>query len=347
MYTTLFDHPVIAVDLGTANTRIYSQASKTFSEQPSSLSMVDALPSAGTDEYLLHTNQQLKVRPLRGGVVVDIKNAVSLLKPLIRQARPGFLRPISLVSAPSDASRLERSRLKQVLIQAGAQEVCVIPEIWAAALGAGIDIERDSAQLLVDIGDGVTDIAVFRCGRIEAATSIRLACSDLQRVVRSQLLASQRVRIPISEAERLTNCLDALLPEQDESLASIEISALDIALRRQRTCRVGRKNLALAMEPVFNKIAETIRSGLQRLPAEWYDEIGEVGFCITGGGACIRGMSSLLAARTGMPVQLAMDPLHTVINGAKLTLQLRQGEKEWWNHLGWASVFRLNAKHFG
>lgn len=333
--STLLSHPVIAVDLGTANTRVYAPASDTLTEQPSSLNLMGAGTPAVSDQYLQHTNRQLTARPLRGGVIIDVKNAVSLLKPLLRQTRQRFLPPISLASAPSDSNPLERDRLQQALLQAGAKEVRIIPEVWAAALGAEIDLERGSAQLLVDIGDGVTDIAVFRQGRIVACSSIRLACSDLQRAVRSRLVAAHRVRISDPEAERLTHCLEALLPNQANGDASLELTALDIGLRRERPCRVAKRDLALAMEPVLDKIAATLGKGLERLPTGWRDEIGEAGICLTGGGACISGMPDLLAARTGIQVRVASDPLHAVINGAIRTLQVRGKDRAWWGDHQW------------
>jgi rod shape-determining protein MreB and related proteins len=333
--SALLAPPIIAVDLGTANTRVYARASDTLTEQPSTLSMMHSTSPTVTDEYLQHTNRQLTNRPLRGGVIVDMKNAISLLKPLLRQTRQGFLPPVSLATAPSDTSRLERARLQQALLQAGAKKVCIIPEVWAAALGAGIDVDSRSAQLLVDIGDGVTDMAVFRRGRITAATSIRVACSDLQRAVRSRMITAHRVRISDSEAERLTNCLDALQSHRENPDACLELSALDIVQRKHRPCRVLKHELALAMEPVLDRISVTIATGLQRLPEQWREEIGTTGICLTGGGACISGMSDLLAARTGLGVRVAVDPLHAVINGAIRTLELRQGEREWWANLAW------------
>lgn len=337
LLSSLLTHPLIAVDLGTANTRVYTPASDTLTEQPSALSLMEANIPAVSDEYLQHTNRQLSTRPLRGGVIVDLKNAVSLLKPLVRRSKQHFLAPISLASAPSDSNPLERDRLQQALLQAGAKEVCIIPEVWAAALGAGIDLERKSAQLLVDIGDGVTDMAVFRQGRIAASTSIRLACSDLQRAVRSRLVAAHRVRISDLEAERLTHCLEALLPEQENSEASLELTALDIGQRRERPCRVARHDLALAMKPVLDKIAATLDQGLAGLPRAWREEITTDGICLTGGGACISGMATLLAASIGMPVRVASDPLHAVINGAIRTLELRQGDRTWWSDRPWPS----------
>ena len=335
--SALLSNPVIAVDLGTANTRVYAPASDTLTEQPSALSLTKANTPAISDEYLRHSNRQLKARPLRGGVIVDLKNAVSLLKPLVRKSKQHFLAPISLASAPSDSNRLERDRLQQALLQAGSKEVCIIPEVWAAALGAGIDLAQESAQLLVDIGDGVTDMAVFRRGRIAASTSIRLACSDLQRAVRSRLVTAHRVRISDLDAERLTHSLEALLPKQANSGSSLELTALDIGQRRERPCRIDKHDLALAMEPVLNKIAATLNQGLERLPRAWREEIATTGIHLTGGGACISGMAALLAARTGMPVRPADNPLHAVINGAIRTLELRHGDRAWWTDRPWPS----------
>ena len=334
IFSTLIAPPLVAVDVGTATTRLYASASDTLTEQPSTLSLRGAQAVDVADEYLRHTNRQLTSRPLRGGVVVDVRNAVSLLRPLLRQARQRFLQPISLASAPSDTTPLERARLQEALLQAGAKKVYIIPEVLAAALGAGLDIEQGQAQLLVDIGDGVTDMAVLRHGRIVAATSIRLACSDLQRAVRSSLITLHRVRVSDSAAERLTHCLKALLPEDDGG-ETVQLEALDIGARRQRLCQVSRRDLAQAMEPLLTRITATISAGVRRLPAEMRREIAAAPLCLTGGGALISGMDGLIAAGTGLQVRVADDPLHAVINGAIHTLRSRHGDKQWWDHIDW------------
>jgi rod shape-determining protein MreB len=118
------------------------------------------------DDYLEYINSKIGAKPLRGGVIVDLKNSIALLKPVLKKSRNFFKKsPVSLASAPTDTSEHERDLLRQALVHAGASHVSIIPEVWAAAVGADIDLSRPRAQLLIDIGDGVTDMAVIRVGQ--------------------------------------------------------------------------------------------------------------------------------------------------------------------------------------
>src|SRR5215813_12100689 len=137
--------PDLAIDLGTANTRLYARGH---------------------------------------GLIADIEAASSLLKFFLSRAqRLGILRPRALACAPTDACEEERAALIEATRRAGASAVVVVPEPMAAAIGADLDVSSPYAQMVVDIGDGVTDIAVIRSGALVMTSAVRTACSDLRHSV--------------------------------------------------------------------------------------------------------------------------------------------------------------------
>lgn len=149
----------LALDLGTAAIRI-AAAHGPVQELPSHL---------GTRKGLC------------GGVVVDQEAVTQLLRPqLTRRRLFGIVKPRVLACAPSDASREERMRLSRAVLEAGAASVYIIPEPLAAAVGAGLDVSSPYAQLVVDIGAGVTDCALIRMSRIQNTAALRIGCSRLQ-----------------------------------------------------------------------------------------------------------------------------------------------------------------------
>lgn len=318
----------IAVDLGTANTRIYASGNGEMTEMPSLVSLGAGKITGNLDDYLDYINSKIGTKPLRGGVIVDLKNSIALLKPVLKKSRNFFKKsPVSLASAPTDTSEHERDLLRQALVHAGASHVSIIPEIWVAAVGADIDISRANAQLLIDIGDGVTDMAVFRDGGIIHTSSIRLACSDLQRAIRSAVMTKYKVQIYDRDAERLTGEISSILITHDINAETFEVSGIDIIKRKKVNFRVKKKDIVQAIEPVVNKIIKMIEVSLMRLPENIHAEIAETGICLTGGGACIEGIDKLIAFRTNMEVRIAPDPLHAVINGAIKTLATLNGRE--------------------
>lgn len=327
--------PCIALDLGTANTRVYSTVRDEMTEISSWLRLVPEHANDITDEYVRYTNDSLRVKPLRGGVITDLNATVKLLRPLIKKSRKLFLAPAALASAPTDSTERERGLLLKALRIAGASHVSVIPEVLAAAHGAGLDTTLPSAQALVDIGDGVTDLAVFRDGQIIFRSAIRTACSDLHRAVRSAIVAKYNVMLEDRDIERLVDEALAVVAEQVEGYDPCEVTGIDIIRRRTARCFIRLDDAVEALAPVVRKIIGMIETSLARLPDDVYCGIIESGIMLTGGGACIRGIDKLIEARTNIDVRVAPDPIHAVIIGVIATLKHWKEQPNWWESISW------------
>jgi rod shape-determining protein MreB len=331
--------PNIAVDLGTANTRIYASELDKTTEEPSLIRQINCNHNdQASDEYISYLNSKLFSTPLCGGVIVDVKNAIALLKPLVKRSTKGFRHPVSLACAPTDTSDKERELLAEAVLKAGASHVAIIPEVWAAAIGAGLDVNLPSAQVLIDIGHGVTDLAVIRDGRLIHACAIRTACGDLQKAVRSVVIAMHKVCLYAAEVERLTNEMPAMCQPRGYCPKLIAVEGIDIFQRRKVTIEVNNQCVISAMEPVVNRILRMIESGLKKLPQNISREISDSGICLTGGGACIKGIDRLIASRTNLEVRTVADPIHSVINGAIRTLNGWKGKENWWEHIAWPKL---------
>jgi len=332
----IMQRPHIAIDLGTANTRIYASDLGKITEEPSLIRHIRQDTTAhGADQYISYLNSKQVSMPLRGGVIVDIRNAISLLKPLVKRTRIGLMQPVSLACAPTDSSEQERKLLAEAVLHAGASHVAIIPEVWAAAIGAGIDVTLPYAQVLIDIGEGVTDMAVIRDGRLVFAAAVRLACADLQKAVRTAVIARHKVCLYPAEVERLTHEIASFCQPQTLPGKPITVRGIDIMKRREVKIEVDSMEIIKALEPVADKILRMIDSGLRQLPERLAGEIAESGICLTGGGACIKGIDRLIAARTNLDVRVGVDPIHSVINGAIQSLQYWQGKKLWWKNIDW------------
>jgi len=118
---------------------------------------------------------------VRGGVVVDPATVAEILRPILDSTRLfGIVKPCVLACAPSDATQEERQRLHDAIMQAGASSVMIIPEPLAAAVGAGIDVSSPYAQMVVDIGEGVTDCALIKMSRIQTTAAVRVGCGQMR-----------------------------------------------------------------------------------------------------------------------------------------------------------------------
>lgn len=264
----------VALDVGTATTRI-AMGQSAIIEQPSGIG---------------------SKRALSNGVVVDTETALHILKPLLDRSRLfGVVKPFVLACAPSDACREERQLLIDSISKAGAASVYMIPEPLAAAIGSGLDVSSAYAQMVIDVGEGVTDCAVIRESKISATCAIRVGCERMRRAI---ITAAQEHGGPIlgnSEADMMMRTL---------------------GLKRSLD-HAGSILAATALQPVLEEILDTVESFIRDLPSSLGCEIIDSGICLTGGGALIPGVRKYFEERTGICITIAGNPRGSVVEGAR------------------------------
>lgn len=267
----------VALDVGTATTRIASSIAPAI-EQPSHLGARQAL---------------------RDGVIVDGETALQILKPLLDRTKVfGIVKPCILTCAPSDASKEERQLLVDAIMNAGAASISVIPEPLAAAIGAGMDVSSPYARMIIDVGEGVTDCAVIRAGKISATCAIRIGCCRMRRAVVTAAQKWGPPRFSDADGDRLMRtCGLARSPDHAGSILT-----------------------AVALQPVIEEITATIDSFLRSLPDDLGCEVIDNGICLAGGGAQIPGLREYVEQRTGISVSIARNPLTAVVEGARSIL---------------------------
>jgi len=312
--------PDLAIDLGTANTRLYVRGHGLIADEPT---LIKIQPETGVVEAVGARAARLSkldqfaysISPLHAGAVADIEAASSLLKFFLSRAQKlGILKPRALACAPTDACDEERAALIEATRRAGASAVVVVPEPMAAAIGAGLDVSSPYAQMLVDIGDGVTDIAVIRSGSLITTSAVRTACSDLRHCVSQMIAFRYGVLLFQDEAERVIRMVGASRDYERERLFLTE--GTDLLTGEPMSLCVSSHDVMEAIEQPLDIIIEAIHKVVRDLPLQTSCEVIENGICLTGGGAQLQGMSERLANATSLTVRLADDPMRAVINGA-------------------------------
>jgi rod shape-determining protein MreB len=283
----------VAIDLGTAFARV------------------------ATKKFALVTIPAALSPPLRHGVVADQQAVVSLLAPLLGRAkRLGLLRPRVVVGAPTDATDAERETLTAALQQSGAGSVA---EPLAGVIGAGADILSPYAQMIVDVGDGVTDCAIVRAGEILESQASRVGCGSLRESVQDKLQSCWGHCLKVAEVERIIAAAgtgaarptDANIQVSVEGYAAVPVQPLSV-------CPVA---LQAMIEPLVVEILGTATNLLKKLPPACSCEIIESGILLTGGGALLPGLRERLAEAASIQVITPAKPLDVVIEGLRGRLE--------------------------
>ena len=317
----------IGIDLGTANILVTIKGKGIILREPSVISIstkTGGIIATGSEakEMLGRTPKEINaIKPLKDGVIADFTATKLLLKNILERVckRYNAVRPRVLVGVPSGITEVEERAVEETIMHAGAREVYLIEEPMAAAIGAGIEIEEPSGNIIVDIGGGTTEVAVISLGGIVVSNSLRVAGDELDEDIVNYVKKELNLAIGEVTAEQIKKELGCAMPLMTEM--SMEIKGRDLNDGLPRTETITSTQVEEAMKESITKIVEVIKTTLEKAPPELASDIMEKGIMIAGGGALIKNLDKLISLETGMPVYIADEPLDCVVKGTEKTLQ--------------------------
>ncbi len=317
----------MAVDLGTANTLIYVRGHGIVLDEPSvvAINVNDGKPVAvGIDAKRMmgRTPAHIKaIRPLKDGVIADFDMCEKMLRYFIQKVHTSkWNKPRMVICVPSGITGVEQRAVRDAAEYAGARKPAyVIEEPMAAAIGAGLPVHEPSGNMVVDIGGGTTEVAVISLGGIVTAQSIRVAGDELDDAIAQFVKKEFSLAIGERTAEQIKIQMGSAWFLEEEMTAEIRGRDLISGLPRTVTMTTEQAREAMA-EPVA-AIVDAVKTTLDKTPPELAADIMEQGIMLTGGGALIMGLDRRLAHETGMPINIAHEPLLSVVIGSGLALE--------------------------
>ena len=317
----------IGIDLGTANILVTVKGKGIILREPTVISIDNKngqVIATGVEakEMLGRTPKEIKaIRPLKDGVIADFTATKLLLKNIMDRVCKKYnsIKPRVVVGVPSGITEVEERAVEETIIHAGAREVFLIEEPMAAAIGAGIEIEEPSGNIIVDIGGGTTEVAVISLGGIVVSNSLRIAGDELDEDIINYIKREMNLAIGETTAEQLKIELGCAMPLMSQM--SMEIKGRDLATGLPRAETITSDQIEIAIKDSISQIVELIKATLEKTPPELASDIMEKGIVLTGGGALIKNLDKLVSLETGMPVYVADEPLESVVKGTEKTLQ--------------------------
>ena len=317
----------IGIDLGTANILVTLNGKGIILREPSVVSIDNKtgnIIATGFEakEMVGRTPKEISaIKPLKDGVIADFTATKLLLKNLLEKVckRYNALRPRVLVGVPSGITEVEERAVEESIIRAGAREVYLIEEPMAAAIGAGIEIEEPSGNIVVDIGGGTTEVAVISLGGILVSNSLRVAGDELDEDIVNYVKREMNLAIGETTAEQIKKEIGCAMPLMSQM--TMKIKGRDLNDGLPRTDIITSDQVEKAMKESIDKIVEVVKITLEKTPPELASDIMEKGIMLTGGGALIQNLDKLISIETGMPVYVTEEPLDCVVKGTEKTLQ--------------------------
>lgn len=312
----------LAIDLGTANTCVFARGQGIVLSEPSIVAfntVSDKIEAVGIEAKAMVGRTPgtiAAIKPMRDGVIADFDAAEKMLGYFIRKAhgRRRFVRPRVVIGVPSEITQVERRAVKDSAFRARASEVYLVEEGMAAAIGAGLPITEASGNMIVDIGGGTTDIAVISLAGVVYSRSVRVAGNAMDEAIAEYVKRERDLLIGERTAEQVKLELGsaAPLPARKE----MEVKGRHVLEGKPITITLDDSEVRGALEGPVRQIVQAVRNALEQTPPELSADLCDRGIVLSGGGALLRNLDQRIQQETGVPVQVAADPLSSVVLGA-------------------------------
>ena len=311
------------MDLGTANTLACVRGEGVVLSEPSVVAVergTKRILSVGLEakRMLGRTPEGIEaVRPLKDGVIADVDVTELMLRHFLKQVmskRIFRIKPRVVVGVPSGITELERRAVRSSAQAAGANEVYMVAEPMAAAIGVGLPIETPRGNMVIDIGGGTTEIAVIALSGIVADTSIRIGGDELDQSIVTFLRKNYNLLIGEPTAEAIKMQIGSALEAGNER--EMEVKGRDLVSGIPKMVLIHSQEIRECLQEPLRSIVAAVRSALEITPPELASDIVDYGIVMTGGGALIRGLDRLIAIETNLPIHVDEEPMTCVVRGA-------------------------------
>lgn len=326
----LFKGADIGVDLGTATVLVYVKTKGIVLNEPSVVAIdrnTNKIFAVGEEarKMLGRTPGNIvAIRPLREGVIADYDTTERMLRHFIEKAcgKSLLFRPRVMVCIPSGVTGVEERAVKEAAIQAGAKEAHLIEEPLAAALGAGVDISEPSGNMIIDIGGGTTDIAVLSLGGIVCSESLRVGGDKFDEAIVRYIRKKFNLMIGERTGEEVKITVGTAHPKSRTENTSMEVRGRDLVTGLPKTITVTSMETYEAMDEAITSVISAVKEVLEKTPPELASDIIDKGVVMTGGGALLHGLDTLISQETGLPVYIAESPISCVAVGTGKALTM-------------------------
>jgi len=317
----------IGIDLGTTNTVVFIPKKGIIINEPSvvAISILDnKIMAVGNlaKEMIGRTPDSIIIsKPLVDGAIADYRVTGAMLRYFIKKAGGflSFVKPEVLISVPAGINSTEKRAVIEAALNAGAKAVYLVKEPVLAAIGAKISINSPAGNMILNIGGGTTEIAVISLGGIVTWKSVRIGGNKLDQAIVEYIKKKHGLAIGERTAELLKISIGSAMKVSEEE--KINIRGRDLATGYPKTIEITTNEITETITEQLREIVQIIKSVLEVTPPELCSDIMDKGIHISGGGALLKNIDKLITKVTGVPAQIADDPMFCVARGTGIVLE--------------------------
>jgi rod shape-determining protein MreB len=311
----------LGIDLGTSNTIIYVKGKGIISNEASVVSfdpITGELFAAGVkaEKMIGRTHRKISaIKPIKNGIIDDFEATKEMLKFFINRSFKGqpLVKPNVLISSPMGITQIEKRAILEVCKQAGAQDVALIIEPVAAALGANLPVEEPHGNMVVNIGGGTSEVAIISLGGIVVGRTLRSGGNALNQAIIRGVRKAHNLEIGEQTAEEMKKIAGyAIAPPAEKKYV---LKGKNIATGLPTILEIELKELTEFFIEPLRALVDTIANTLEKTPPDLASDILQMGITLAGGGALLKNLDKLISTKSKVPIHLAADPLNAVALG--------------------------------
>lgn len=324
----------VAIDLGTTNVLVYLPKKGVVIDEPSVVALqasdnkIMAIGKTAKEMIGRTPESIIAAYPLKEGVIANYKVTESMLKNFLDRVlgHIRFSKPEVMITVPAGVTSTEKRAVVDACISAGAKQAFIIKQPIAAALGAGIPIATASGNMIIDIGGGTSEVAVIALGDIVASSSARVGGMKIDTAIASYIRKKFNLIIGDQTAEDVKKKVGSAMPVKRE--LKMEISGSNAVTGLPESIMISSEDIVKAIKSPLLEIISAVKEVLQKTPPELASDVMDKGIILTGGGALLRDLDTLLTRVTGVPCETAEDPALCCVKGAGIALDNLESYKK-------------------
>jgi len=317
----------IAIDLGTTNILVYVPKKGIVVREPSVVALQvsnNSVMAIGEEakQMIGRTPESIiAATPLKDGAIANFRIAEAILKYFINKVtgRIRLFKPEIMISVPAGITSTERRAVIDACNSAGAKHTYIIKQPLAAALGAGIPIASPTGNMIIDIGGGTSEVAVISLGDVVASTSVRVGGDKIDAAIANNIRKNHNLIIGEQTAEEIKIKIGAAQNLKKEE--KLEVSGSNTITGLPESVMVSSEEIVKAVKAPMFDIINAVKDVLQKTPPELASDIMDKGIVLTGGGALLRHIDTLLTKVTGVPCEVVNEPVECVVKGLGIALE--------------------------
>lgn len=310
----------VGIDLGTANTPIIVKNRGIRLREPSYIAFDKRnkkVIAVGNEAKLMYGKEPEYIeviRPLKDGIINNFEAVQYMINNYLERIRiKKLFKPRAVIGIPTEATAVERKAVLEAARLAGCRSVYIIEQTIAAAIGAGLPIDKPCGSMILDIGGGTSETAIISLGNIVVSKSSNIAGDKMDEAIIDYVKKKHNLLIGHRTAEEIKIFLGRAKPSKEEKFMKVRGNSLIAHLPEVIT--ISNNEVAEALSNIINALGGIVKATLELVPPELAVDIIDNGIVLAGGGSQLAALDEYLMDITGVKCFLAADPAYCVVYG--------------------------------